>query len=400
LQSEKLKIGYFVPEFPGQTHGFFWREIKHLEALGANVRIISSSRPNGTAEHAFTVVAKSRTRYLIDLRLREAFLWLRTAALAASLLARGVTPRLTNAGEKRLKILMLFVFAARLKLICDAEGIRHIHGHSCADVAYLLALSKIAGGPDYSLSLHGDLSVYGLGHDFKFAGAKFVACVTEALCRQIKDEVKAWQGEPKLVRMGIEPPCVENLRDWSPAKALKLVTVSRLNPMKGHKHAIAAVRALVDEGFDITYDIIGEGEYHEEIQRQIVDAKLETQVRLVGPVANDSVVSRLMEYDAFLLPSVGLGEAAPVAVMEAMSVGMPVLCSIIGGTPEMIVHGRTGFLFPQADVDAIASIVRELALAPELRDRIGRKGQEYALDNFLSSVSASKLFDLMTSPAS
>ncbi len=400
MQSGKLKIGYFVPEFPGQTHGFFWREIKHLEALGANVRIISSSRPNGTAEHAFTAVAKSRTRYLIDLRLREAFLWLRTAALAASLVARGVTPRLTNAGEKRLKILVLCVFAARLKLICDAEGIHHVHGHSCADVAYLLALSKIAGGPDYSLSLHGDLTVYGSGHDFKFAGAKFVACVTEALCRQIKDEVKAWQGEPKLIRMGIEPPGVENLRNWSPSRALKLVTVSRLNPMKGHKHAISAVRALVEEGLDITYDIIGEGEYHAEIQREIVDAKLEKQVRLVGPVANDAVVSRLMDYDAFLLPSVGLGEAAPVAVMEAMSVGMPVLCSIIGGTPEMIVHGRTGFLFPQADVDAIASIIRELALEPELRDRIGRSGREHALNNFLSSVSASRLFDLMASPAS
>lgn len=399
MGGRSLKIGYFVPEFPGQTHGFFWREINHIEALGAEVRIISSSRPKGTTEHAFTAAAKSRTRYLKITTVSEASLWFRTAALTLSLLASGLVPQLMNAGEKRLKALMLVVFAARLKLICDDEGIRHIHGHSCADVAYLLALSKIAGGPDYSLSLHGDLSVYGKGHGFKFGEAKFVACVTEALCRQVKEEVKDWRGEPQLVRMGIEPPTFANLQNWSPAGSLKLVTVSRLNPMKGHKHAIAAVRVLVDEGIDVQYDIIGEGEYHAEIERQIIDAELEKRVRLVGPVANDAVASRLSEYDAFILPSVGLGEAAPVAVMEAMSVGMPVLCSIIGGTPEMIIHGRTGYLFPQADVRAIVSIVRELALAPDLRVQIGLSGREYALDNFLSSISAAKLLDLMECPS-
>lgn len=385
-----------MPDFPGQTHGFFWREIQHIEASGIEVRIISSSRPKGAAEHGFTAAAKFRTRYLRDLNISEGILWLRTAALALMIIFDGLMQRLTGAGESRFKALLLVIFAARLKLICDQENIQHIHGHSCADVAYLLAISKIAGGPDYSLSLHGDLAVYGKGHDFKFDGAKFVACVTEALCEQVKDEVKGWSGTPHLIRMGIEPPCVNEVREWSPPGMIRLVTVSRLNPMKGHKYAIAAVRALADEGIGVTYDIIGEGEHQAELRKQIVDSNLEQSVHLIGPVANDAVASRLMYYDVFVLPSIGLGEAAPVAVMEAMSVGMPVVCSIIGGTPEMIEHGRTGYLFRQTDVNAMVSIIRELALSPDLRMQMGANGKRYALENFLSSVSAHKLVGLIS----
>ena len=396
MPRKNLKLGYFVPEFPGQTHGFFWREIKHIEASGVEVRIISSSRPKDATKHSFTVAAKSRTRYLRDLKFSEANLWLQTAFLAFAIIGSGVMQRLMGAGESRFRALMLVIFAARLKLICDQESIQHIHGHSCADVAYLLAISKIAGGPDYSVSLHGDLAVYGKGHDFKFDGAKFVACVTEALCEQVKNAVQGWSCAPVLIRMGIEPPCLSNVRKWSPSGAIRLVTVSRLNPMKGHKYAIAAVRVLLEEGIDVTYDIIGEGEHEAEIRQQIIDSNLERSVHLIGPVANDIVATRLMEYDAFVLPSVGLGEAAPVAVMEAMSVGMPVLCSIIGGTPEMIEHGRTGYLFRQTDVDALVGIIRELALSPSLRAQTGANGKRHALENFLSSVSAQKLVGLIS----
>ena len=163
MSRRSFKIGYFVPEFPGQTHGFFWREIQHLEALGAEVQILSSSRPKTVTDHAFSVTAQSRTRYLRDISLSDLNLWLRTLAATFSLLAKGSLGHLTSRGETRLRALLLALFAARLKVICEQDDIRHVHGHSCADVAYLLALSKLAGGPDYSLSLHGDLGNLDLG---------------------------------------------------------------------------------------------------------------------------------------------------------------------------------------------------------------------------------------------
>ncbi|MBN8842321.1 MAG: glycosyltransferase family 4 protein [Sphingomonadales bacterium] len=390
-----MTIGYLVPEFPGQTHGFFWREIVHIEKAGRPVSILSTRRPKDSATHAFSSVAAARTRYLADFRAADVLSWARAALAAPALLLRGdVRAPLAETNERWIKMLALATIGLRLKSIGRREGITHIHGHSCADAAYVLAFSRLAGGPSYSLSLHGDLEVYGRGHAFKFRPAKFVACVTEALCRQVEANVPGLTEPPKLIRMGIEYDLAnQKTGDWSAADSLKIVTVARLNQMKGHRHAIAAVRALVDQGIDIRYDIIGEGDYAAEIQATIAKAGLEDRVRMLGPVPNDAVAGLLAGYDAFVLPSVGLGEAAPVAVMEAMSVGLPVVCSIIGGTPEMIEHGKTGFLFPQGDEAALGEILGDLARRPAMREAIGSAGRAHAHANFLTSVSAATLVD-------
>lgn len=390
-----MKIGYLVPEFPGQTHGFFWREIKHIESNGDAVSIISTRRPNDAASHAFSDTASKRTFYLADFRVRDAVHWLVAALTAARLLAgQDIRALRREAPESWIKLFGLAMIGARLSDFCRDEGIEHVHGHSCADAAYVLAFCKLAGGPPFSLSLHGDLAVYGRGHGFKFHHAKFVACVTDALCHQVKSNLPKLEGDPALIRMGIElDEANAKTGNWSAPGTLKIVTVARLNAMKGHKHAIAAVGALKSLGVEVQYDIIGEGDYLAEVDRVIAEAGLEDRVTLLGPVPNEDVGRRLAEYDAFVLPSVGLGEAAPVAVMEAMGAGIPVICSIIGGTPEMIETERTGFLFQQGDEVALTEILGRLAADPDLRVRIGRAGQAHAHANFLTSVSAAALVD-------
>jgi colanic acid/amylovoran biosynthesis glycosyltransferase len=296
------------------------------------------------------------------------------------------------------KLFALATVGARLAAICKRDAICHVHVHSCADAAYLAAFSRLSGGPSYSLSLHGDLAVYGNGHEFKIAHSKFIACVTEALGEQVKAQIPGLAFEPKLIRMGIEyDPDVQKVGNWSPRRSLRIVTVSRLNPMKGHVHAIRAVGELLRCGYSVAYDIVGEGDHQAAIESCIQDAGLNEHIRMVGTVANDQIPRLLTGYDAFVLPSVGLGEAAPVAVMEAMSVGVPVICSIIGGTSEMIEHKRTGLLFGQGDEAALANILAQLAEDPGLRQRIGDSGRQHAHKNFLTSRSAAHLVDSIRS---
>lgn len=387
-----MNIGYLVPEFPGQTHGFFWREILHIENAGDKVAIFSTRRPRASVTHAFSGIAAERTYYLADFRLRDMFSWARSALTALRLIARSDVRRLREEQESWIKLFGLAMIGARLSSLCRSDGIDHVHGHSCADAGYVLAFSRLAGGPPFSLSLHGDLAVYGRGHGFKFGHAKFIACVTNALREQVQTQVPGLAQEPKLIRMGIELDASNHKgADWSAPRTLKIVTVARLNAMKGHKHAIAAVGELKNRGFSIHYDIIGDGDHVREIEKSIKEAGLERHVTMLGAIANDQIGQRLAGYDAYVLPSIGLGEAAPVAVMEAMSVGIPVVCSIIGGTAEMIQHERTGFLFAQGDETALANILADLAEYPALRERVGRAGQAYAHANFLTSVSAAEL---------
>ena len=75
--------------------------------------------------------------------------------------------------------------------------------------------------------------------------------------------------------------------------------------------------------------------------------------------------------DTLALTSIQQGEAAPVAIMEAMACGLAPICSIIGGTPDMIRDGEDGFLVPQEDVAAIARATRILATDPARRAAMG-----------------------------
>jgi colanic acid/amylovoran biosynthesis glycosyltransferase len=392
-----MKIGYIVPEFPGQTHGFFWREIKHLEKIGAEITILSTRRPRGETIHIFSKEAAQRTHYLAEIKASQIFTLIKALFLAPVLLMRRDVRELISQEQEGVgKIFMLACLGIVLRDLCKARGIGHIHGHSCADVAYILAFCRLSGGVTYSLSLHGELEFYGRGHAFKFTHAKLIACVTQDLCDRVSARIRALSKAPKLVRMGIEhePDIVKAPTQWSPKGTLRLATVARLDAGKGHHLAIKAAGDLIKSGLKIEYDIIGEGDHLSAINAAIADAGLEDSVHLLGSLPNDQIKKKLCEYDAFILPS--YGEAAPVAIMEAMSVGIPAVCSIVGGVPEMIEHEKTGFLFPSGDADALTAILTTLAGDPALRAQVGAVGKQHAESHFLTSVSARILLDAIS----
>ena len=94
-----------------------------------------------------------------------------------------------------------------------------------------------------------------------------------------------------------------------------------------------------------------------------------------------------------LLTSIGQGEAAPVAVMEAMSCGLPCIVSIIGGTADMIRDGEDGLLVPQEDVEAIAAALRKLVTDPDLRRAMGQAARTSAEEKFDHHRNAIALYE-------
>src|SRR5205807_1839053 len=127
-----------------------------------------------------------------------------------------------------------------------------------------------------------------------------------------------------------------------------------------------------------------EGPYRTEIEEEVRRLGLADRVTMTGTMSEEAVLKLLREVDAFVLPSVGLGEAAPVSVMEAMACGLPVVCTIIGGTPNMITHGVDGLLVPQADEQALADSIMLLARDPDARRRLGQAARQRAVDCLVS----------------
>ncbi|WP_298976353.1 exopolysaccharide biosynthesis GT4 family glycosyltransferase EpsE [uncultured Roseobacter sp.] len=394
--SDPAPIGYMVPEFPAQTHAFFWREMGAIEEAGVPVTLLSTRRPPaGACPHAFAEAARNRTRYLFPPDMGAALALLarhpgRLLAMVRYILGLHETPLAT-----RLKFLALIPSAADLAALCAEKGIVHVHIHSCANAAHLGAMAHILTGLTYSLTLHGDLPVYGTDHKAKMARATFVSAVTAPLQRSLRDEISPTQPYP-VIWMGVDTETFKPdpaQRKTRPEGRFEVVTVARLNNMKGHRYFLRAMAELRREGIDVHYRIAGDGPEQAAIETEIAKLGLGDHVTLLGSVDEAVVLELLQSSDALALTSINKGEAAPVAVMEAMSCGVPPICSIIGGTGDMITDGEDGFLVPQKDVAAITEAARRLATDPGLRATMGQAARQTAQAKFDHRRNALALYE-------
>lgn len=387
-----MRLGYLVPEFPSQTHTFFWKEICELRRRGVEVFTVSTRRPSTDAcRHEFAAKARAETKYLFPPSAASVSLWIGRGLPRASF-ASGYLKSLGGGAADRLRQAVYWACAIDLVRWADAKRLDHIHGHSCADSAHILALSRHLGGPPFSLTLHGEMDVYGSNHEAKFAGASFVAAVGRHLCKEIVEKTSLPAHKVRPTFMGIDTSKLGSLaRRVGRTDALKLLTVARLHQNKGHFYALEAIRRAREIGLDVTYTIAGEGPFRDAIATRIAELNLGDAVNLLGTVSEEEVAELLSEADVFLLSSVGKGEAWPVAVMEAMGAGLPVISSIIGATPEMITPGVDGFLVPQRDSEAILDKIVVLANDINLRDQIGLAAKATAQKRFDVSASAEEL---------
>jgi colanic acid/amylovoran biosynthesis glycosyltransferase len=391
-------VGYLVPEFPSQTHTFFWREIGALEDAGVPVHVMSTSRPAlQSCPHDFAEEARARTHYLFPPRPGSVAELLRRPVKSARaigyILGLRETPVL-----RRLKLLALVPTAMGMVRLACAAGFDHVHIHSCANAAHLGALAYLLGGVDYSLTLHGDLPVYGTDHRAKFRYARFVSAVTRPLQKSLEDQIGGGRPYP-LIWMGVDterfrPAPQRDSRD--PAAPLRVLTVARLNPTKGHVFFLRAMARLREKGIEIHYRIAGDGPARDAIETEIAALDLEDRVTLLGSVSEDRVIALLQESDVAALTSFGLGEAAPVSVMEAMACGVTCIVSIIGGTPDMITHAHDGLLVPQKDVAAIADVLETLAREPDGLTRMSARARATAEASFDHRTNALKLHAAIT----
>lgn len=386
-----MRIGYLIPEFPGQTHAFFWREAQAMEEAGAEIHFLSTRRPAPQAcPHAFRQDATARTHYVFPPTLGAmAALLGRPAALFRGLgyvLGLRETPL-----PARLKLLALLGAAAELNRFCKRAGLDHLHIHSCANAAHLGALNKRFGGPGYSLTLHGDLPVYGTDHIAKMAPARFVSAVTRPLARDIHALLPDLRAP--VIWMGVDcdrfqPDTTRQNRSDAPFTVL---TVARLNRTKGHRYTLQAIADLVGRGHDIQFRIVGTGPEDSAIRNAIAEFGLEDRVTMLGALDETGVRDEVQSADALALTSFGEGEAAPVVVMEAMACGCPVVVSRIGGTPDMIEDRTDGYLVPQQDAPAIGAALEQLASDPDLRHRMGTAARQTALEKFDFRANAKRL---------
>ncbi len=160
--------------------------------------------------------------------------------------------------------------------------------------------------------------------------------------------------------------------------AFALLTVGRLEEVKGHIFLIKALELLRKRGYIFKALIVGRKDYKDKLQKEIVDRSLEDKVILTGE--RKDVHELLAIADAFVLPS--LWEGLPNVLLEAMAAGLPVVATRVGGIPELITDNETGLLVEAKDNDALAEAIERMIKEPGLRERLGHNAGDYVRKNF------------------
>ncbi|MEN4710997.1 glycosyltransferase [Pantoea agglomerans] len=168
-----------------------------------------------------------------------------------------------------------------------------------------------------------------------------------------------------VTRMGIEPEKF----NFQPRQAfqtpLRIVSVARLTEKKGLDVAVKASAILKQRGGQFQYTIIGNGDQDEMMRDFIAREGMEDCVSMPGFKPQEEIRRALSEADIFLLPSKtaadGDMEGIPVALMEAMAVGLPVVSTFHSGIPELIENNVSGWLVEEDDPEALAETLLKLS---------------------------------------
>jgi glycosyltransferase involved in cell wall biosynthesis len=121
------------------------------------------------------------------------------------------------------------------------------------------------------------------------------------------------------------------------------------------------------------------------------------QMRVHRGVAphSDALKELYREADVFALPS--RGDAVPLAVVEGMAAGLPVIATRVGAVEELV--GKAGIVVPPRDVESLAAALSRLAADPSLRERLGREAVERARRRYDAAVEIPRLVELLRSAA-
>jgi L-malate glycosyltransferase len=175
--------------------------------------------------------------------------------------------------------------------------------------------------------------------------------------------------------------------------ALVLLYVARLDPIKDHATALRTFERVLPEIPDARLVLVGEGAQRAEIEQWIGERNLAGHVLLLG--LRHDVARLLGAADLLLLTS--LSEGIPLAILEAMAAGVPVVSTRVGGVEEVVENGRTGLLAPARDDTALAQHILRLANDRGFREPLTRAARERVRECFSEDMMTRSYSELYSS---
>jgi colanic acid/amylovoran biosynthesis glycosyltransferase len=398
-----MRILYIVSLFPCWSETFIVREIKELIRLGVDVRIISLKHPS---EH----MVQSDAALLLD-RVSYPTVWWRS--LLGLLWAVVLHPLRELAGLTRIfcglrqypnsmfKTFGVWWRTQGLLGIVRTLAPTHIHAHWATYPSTAAWLLSTRLGIPFSFTAH--------AHDIfledhllaeKIQTAKFTIAISEYNQRYLREHIAgAERARIEIVHCGVsldDFPFVRHGRDRQ-----HILAIGRLDEIKGFVHLIDACARLRVSGTPFLCSIVGSGPLETELKAQINALKLQDHVHLLGAKKQEEVRQLLYDAGVFTLPSVvtsrGDRDGIPVALMEAMACGIPVVSTRVSGIPELVQDDVSGLVAISGDAVDLSRCLARLLNDDKLGNRLTIKAREQIEREFDVQKEVRKLHDAIAS---
>jgi glycosyltransferase involved in cell wall biosynthesis len=183
----------------------------------------------------------------------------------------------------------------------------------------------------------------------------------------------------ELTRYDRKPTALALHRELGVAPTTPLVGVfARLNELKGVEYFLRAAAGLIQHFKNVRFLIVGDGASRPELERYVKQLGLSEHVVFLG--FRLDVPTLLSEISVSVLPT--LSEGLSNSLLEAMAASVPVVATSVGGNPEVVETGVTGFLVPPRDADALAQAIGQFLEQPALATKFGLAGRERVSKRF------------------
>lgn len=404
----RTRVAYLMSRFPKATETFIVREAEQMRGQGFDPVIFSL-----VEEHEGVIQPEARP-FLTDARfgdrsllrlLKDHLYWLRSNPRSLMTAWRRVLLGTMRSPRFFMRSLVVVPVAASFARQIRDEDFRWVHAHYATHPSTVAFVVKTLTGISYSMTAHAhDIYVDRAMLEQKVSSASFIATVSD-FNRELLGSLYGNEILDKVhvVRCGVDPELFDASSSSTDHRAgeLRIVSVGSLEPYKGHTHLVEACALLRVSGIEPTCTIIGEGPSRSELEERIEQLGLRAHITLAGRLDRSAVLESLHAADVFALASVetadGKMEGIPVALMEAMSVGLPVIGTSLSGIPELVVHEQTGLLVEPTNSHALAGALERLARDGSLRRKLGAGGRRLVLAQYDVAANAAKLGALIDS---
>ncbi len=387
----RAPLAYLISEYPSVSHTFVRREIAALRRRGLAIDTFavrapaqeSLCSPKDRQELASTWYLqparpiKVIRDHVVALAKRPGS-YLRTFARALRHRVPGMKSLLWS----------VFHFVEAIQLACelDRRGVQHLHTHFANSGGTIGMLASGHLGIPWSLTVHGSKAEFDypaaplLGA--KVGAAAFVACVSHHGRSQLYrlSNIADWR-KLFVSRCGVELDAFPRRSAEPPTGGRRrILCVGRLVAEKAQTGLVEALARLIAAGYDAELALVGDGAWRPLLEAQSRELGVADRCHLLGALPEEGVRDELEK--AHLFASSSLIEGLPVALMEAMAIGIPVIAPRLSGIPELVREGDTGLLYDPGNWEDLAAALSRLLEDPKLGEHLANRGRSLIETDF------------------